>query len=108
MRRKDQKFLDWVSRQPSCLNGEFSEWHDGVGRSIACHVRRAANAGVAYKPLYSAVPMTREQHDLQHKEGETAVLRQYGILTGDAKSWFDEQAEQYYQEWMRIQPKIKN
>ena len=77
MKRDDQDFLDWVSTLPSVLDGTFSEYHNGVGKCVACHVRRANNSGTSYKPLYSAVPLTNDQHQLQHQQGEMAMVERY-------------------------------
>lgn len=111
-KRKDQAFLDWVSLQRSCLDGSYSEWDGDKWRNIACHVRRASNGGTGFKPVFSAVPMTRRQHDLQHQQGELSVLMAYtdyrkllsaypgnGVL--QAKAWFDEQARHYFDMWKK-------
>lgn len=66
-RRKDQQFLDWIATQPSAISGRFNDYINGVGVSIACHVRTAGNAGIGYKPLYSAIPMTHDEHMNEHK-----------------------------------------
>ncbi len=59
----DECYLRWLSYQPSCVDGSFHQWQDGVGRNIACHVRRVGRgAGCGIKPPYSAIPMTQEQH----------------------------------------------
>lgn len=91
-KRPDQAFLDWVSFQPSCVSGQFSEYgEDGVGRSIACHVRRVnRGSGTGHKPLYSAVPLTKKEHDLTHQKSESALK---------PKEWFEEKADYYYQQW---------
>jgi len=102
-RRVDQDYLDWLSFQPSCINGAFSEYDgQGRGRCVACHVRRSANAGTGYKPLFRAVPLTKAQHDYQHQFGEKALLEQqfgnfHTIALG--KEWFDNQAAIHLQRW---------
>ena len=114
MKRKDQAFLDWLSKQRSCLDGAFSErLENGSRRNIPCHVRRAAIAGTGYKPLYSAVPMTFRQHQLQSDQGELACIMQFvrnwkqilekyeGCLVAKAKAFFDEKAEYYRNEWSK-------
>lgn len=59
----DACYLDWLTYQPSCVDGSFHQWQDGVGRNIACHVRQLnRGAGTGVKPPYSAIPMTQEQH----------------------------------------------
>ncbi len=59
----DAEYLRWLSYQPSCVDGSFHQWQDGVGRNIAAHVRRQnRGAGLGKKPPFSAIPMTQEQH----------------------------------------------
>lgn len=92
-RRKDQKFLDWISFQPSCLSGRFSEIDDhGRGRCVACHHRIVARgAGTGIKPLYSAYPLLDSEHKMTHQHG----LTYYKPL-----SWWENQADHYYQKWV--------
>jgi hypothetical protein len=108
----DKKFREWVRRQPSCLSGRFSEYVNGEGRNLACHVRRAATSGISYKPPYSCVPMTDEEHRYQHQHGELACLLRYMNqpisvpqfrTVAFAKEWFVEQAERYRKLWEREQ-----
>jgi hypothetical protein len=87
----DKAFREWVQRQPSCLSGRFSEWVDGEGRCLAAHVRRAGESGTAFKALYACVPLTRQEHDLQHQQGESALA---------SKEWFDEQRFRYLMLWL--------
>jgi hypothetical protein len=101
---RDKDFLDWLTYQPSCLDGTFNQWQDGVGRNLPCHVRRAGSAGTAFKPVFSAVPMTDAQHKVQSgKGGEVeAVFRYTGrrLSLDEAKAWFDEQAEFHLRRWI--------
>jgi hypothetical protein len=88
----DKKFLDFIRRQPSAYSGRFSEYlPDGTGRCVAAHVRRASNSGTGMKPAYSAIPLTREEHDLTHQKGEQALM---------PKEWFDKQALRYLRMWI--------
>jgi hypothetical protein len=100
--REDAEFLDWIRAQPSCVSGLFSEYVDGQGRCVAAHVRRASNAGTGHKPLFSAVPLTDEEHKLQHQHGEHGLLcltrpGQWTRLL--AAQWFEEQAKHYLGKW---------
>lgn len=110
----DRKFRAWVETLESCLDDNFGQYIHGEGRNFACHVRRSANAGTAYKPQFSCVPMTREQHDYQHLHGELACILRYLnpasttggnfiAMNGDdeeaAKDWFDRQAATYLRRW---------
>ena len=105
----DKSFREWVETKRSCLSGEFSEYLDGDGRCIACHVRRAGAAGTAYKPPYSVVPMTFAEHSVQSHGGELEAIRQFNpglaraITTVDeAKEWLDAQALKYRRAWYEL------
>jgi len=115
----DKDFLEWVEKQPSCLDGSFSEYENGEGRNVACHVRRVAyGAGTAKKPLFFAVPMTHWQHALQHQKGEKACMMKYlkaprgkdffagklGLNEATAKDWFETQALAYRIKYELLHP----
>lgn len=86
----DAEYRKWIQRQPSAYSGKFSEYVDGEGRCIAAHVRRAGDSGTAFKPKYACVPLTDEEHRLQHSEGENAL---------GGPEWFDLQRAKYLQAW---------
>ena len=102
----DPQFLDFIRRQPSCLTGNWSEWLGDIGewRNPACHVRRAATFGTAFKADFSAVPMTQTEHLLQSNRGEAAVLNRYLTFKGWtnqlAKEFFDKQVIRYRKLWL--------
>lgn len=117
----DSEFREWIRNQPSALTGKYSEYVHGEGRCLACHVRRAGKSGTGYKAEYSCVPLTREEHDVQHRKGEVACLVQFlpshfakslfeGVRTEEetklrAKTYFDQLAEKYRNRWMEIEKK---
>ncbi len=102
----DKKYRDWISRQPSCIDGDWHQIEDsGEGRSICCHVRRIKHgSGMGYKPLFSCVPMSQAQHDLQGREdGERKVLDLYLVAHFDneqAAEWFEQKAQYYLEKWI--------
>jgi hypothetical protein len=87
----DKSYRRWVSFQPSCISGHFSEWVDGIGRCEAAHVRRAGRSGTGYKAPYSCVPLTRQEHSDQHQHGETYLA---------PKEWWDAQVVKYLRLWI--------
>jgi len=93
----DTEYLDWLRCWPSCLSGAYSEVVNGEGKCEAAHVRRVASgAGVAIKPEYSAVPLTHDEHNLQHQKGESAFT---------SPEWFEREANRYLAMWINgIQP----
>lgn len=105
----DEAFRDWVTRQPSIVSGEYSEYDDaGEGRCVPCHVRRSGEAGTAYKPPHACVPMTDDEHSRQHQGGETAVHVRWQKLRGihpvvcsrqAGMDWFDAQVADIRARW---------
>lgn len=87
----DEQFRAWVMLQPSCLSRRFSEYHGGIGYSIACHIRRASNAGVGMKPPFSCISLTDSEHKLTHQYGEEIIA---------PAEWFEQQAETHLAKWM--------
>jgi len=79
----DSDYLAWLRLQKCAYcHAEPAE---------AAHVRRVANgAGTGIKPPYSAIPLCREHHALQHTKGESA-------LGGSA--WFDKMRIDYVVKW---------
>lgn len=97
----DNDFIKWVRRQPSCVSGSFSEWVDGEGRCEFAHVRRVSRgSGTGIKPMFSGVPLTHDEHAMQHEKGEAYLLAAYGIITDDAVAWFEAQADEYLKRFM--------
>lgn len=97
----DEEYVEWVQKQKSCVSGRYSEYVNGVGHCEAAHVRRAAEAGTGYKPLFAVIPLTHDEHALQHQEGEARVLEVYKINCQPeyAKEWFDKQRILHVQRW---------
>jgi hypothetical protein len=46
------------------------------------------------KPLFSALPLTREEHQLQHQIGQFAFR---------PRSWWEEKTDYYLREWKKQQ-----
>lgn len=88
----DQAFRRWVSFQPSCISGQYSEWVDGFGRCEAAHVRRTwMGSGTGKKGDFCCVPLTRAEHNAQHQHGETHFA---------PKEWWENQALKYLKLWL--------
>ncbi|QEL14766.1 hypothetical protein [Limnoglobus roseus] len=85
----DKQYRHWISHQPSCVSGRFSEWVDGVGRCEAAHVRRTwLGSGTGKKGDYCCIPLTRSEHAAQHQHGE------------HDKEWYEVQAAKYLRRWL--------
>ncbi len=87
----DEEFRAWVRLWPSCLSGAYSEVVDGVGKCEAAHVRRAGSSGIAYKGEYCCIPLTHDEHAMQHQKGESVFC---------APEWYDNQAAKYLTMWI--------
>jgi len=96
----DNEYLDWLRKNPSALLGVYSEVVDGEGYCEAAHVRRASDSGTAYKPEYSAIPLTHEQHAIQHQKGESVFC---------PPEWYVQKATEYLVKWINgvKPPRIK-
>lgn len=88
----DKLFLLWIRQQKSAYSKEYSEIHDdGVGYCVPAHYRKVAHgAGTGIKPPYSAIPLTKAEHDLTHAKGDIAL--------GD-ELWWDKQRIKYVSQW---------
>ncbi len=87
----DADFLRGLTHQPSCLDGSFSEYHDGEGRNVACHIRMVkAGAGTGLKPPLSALPLTDAQHRLTHQHGNSHFR---------PAEWWEARAEEDLRRW---------
>lgn len=79
----DSHYLDWLRQRPCAVCGAQG--------SEAAHVRRVANgAGTGIKPEYSAIPLCRTHHQLQHQQGESAI---------GGRDWVDQQRIEHVQQW---------
>ena len=90
-RGSDNEYQKWVRLWPSCLSGAYSEVVEGVGKCEFAHVRRASNSGTAYKPEYSGIPLTHDEHALQHQKGESVFC---------PPEWYEAQAQKYLTMWI--------
>jgi hypothetical protein len=93
----EEYYLKWIRKQPSALN-------DDTHNIEACHVRAVEfGAGTGRKPPYAAIPMTHDQHKLQHNNGESACLKAFNITPkGTAHEWFKDKAMQYREEFVKL------
>lgn len=105
---KDEDYLAWLRQQPSAVSGKFSTYTNGIGHCEAAHVRRIGNgSGTGYKPEFCAIPLTHDEHALQHQSGELRVLVEHHPNPGhfandeDAKEWFTTAAAKYRCTWAR-------
>lgn len=81
-KKQDRLFLDWLKTQPSALSG--------LSPCDPCHYRTAKNSGIGCKPLFSAIPLTREEHIEQHRIG------QYNFMP---REWWEEKIKYYLKKW---------
>lgn len=100
----DKEFREWIQKQPSCLDGN-QDWVTelGEGRCEAAHVRRAGESGTGTKSDYSCVPLTHEQHQMQHTLGELDAIKRYRDAHAKhpdwANGWFNQRRIEYVQAW---------
>lgn len=113
----EAEFESWVRLQPSVLDGA-QDWDEAKGRGqcVVAHVRRVAKgSGTAQRPPFFAVPLTHEQHAVQHQAGEFRAFK-WWRPDDDAEAgvWFERQAEQMQRAWgskrlaMKLNPEAKS
>lgn len=63
----DADYQAWCRKQPSARSGETKN-------VIYAHYRLASNSGTGIKPPYSGIPLTVEEHLIQHQIGQFEFL----------------------------------
>jgi hypothetical protein len=80
----DKEFQDFVRKQPSAFSGKKEN-------IVFAHHRTAENSGTAIKPPFSGIPLTWEEHALQHRIGQYAFM---------PKWWWKSHVNMYLNEWV--------
>jgi len=62
----DADYQAWCRTRPSAYNPRNNPSNSKIEY---CHYRTAANSGIGCKPPYSGIPMTMQEHQLQHRVG---------------------------------------
>jgi len=114
----DAHFLEWIRHQPCAMTGKFDYNKDegtGVVKELceAAHYRSIEDgAGVAIKPLYSAIPLVHAWHLAQTDFGYAAMgNNNYQNETpksldqcGDeqiGREWFQKKRDYYAAQWVK-------
>ncbi len=89
----DSQYREWIRTQPSAKSGQWAVWdaESGEGRSEACHYRTSANSGIGIKPEYSCIPLTSQEHQLQHRIGQYEFMPRW---------WWEKKVEEYLRGWI--------
>jgi len=89
----ERDYLDWLRTQPSALDGSYGHWNMDFGRweNEPAHYRTARNSGTGTKPAFQAIPLTTEQHRLQHRIGQFNFM---------PREWWEEQVERYLRRYV--------
>ena len=109
----DYDYLLWVKQQPSALSGDF-DYYDNTGDKwcVAAHVRRVEHgSGTGIKPPYSAIPLTKAEHDLAHMKGDSEIGSEEWWAKQRIKyvsdwCWETLKAELNYESWAEIPPSV--
>ena len=87
----DVGFLLWLRTQVCWHCSKQDRGEDGQFYVQAAHVRRVnKGAGTSVKPQFSAIPLCKTCHDIQHAVGESGLAPQ---------EWWDQQAAKAREEW---------
>ena len=79
----DRDFQAFVRELPSAISGR--------GPCVFAHHRNAKNAGTGYRPPFSGVPLTWDEHERQHRVG------QYNFKP---RGWWDAQVRRCLGLWI--------
>lgn len=96
----DAEFLQWLRTQVCWHCSKQDRGEDGQFYVQAAHVRRvAAGSGTSRKPAYSAIPLCKSCHDIQHAVGESGLA---------PSEWWELQAAKAREEWghMKLREKF--
>lgn len=97
----DEDYLDWLKNQKSALSNEYS-WIDeqtGEGHCVPAHYRRVERgSGTGIKPAYSAIPLTHDEHQLQHNKGHDAI---------GTELWWEKKCIEHVAKWCWETLKLK-
>lgn len=89
----DSDFLEWLKNQKSAKSNEYS-WIDtdtGEGHCVPAHYRRVQHgSGTSIKPRYCAIPLTNDEHQLQHQQGHDAI---------GPNKWWEKQVIKHVSMW---------
>lgn len=79
----DSDYQAWCRLRPSAYSGKN-------GQIVYAHYRTAANSGTGVKPVYSGLPLTMQEHQLQHAVGQFHFMErerwQY-LVESHLKAW---------------------
>jgi hypothetical protein len=93
----ESDYLAWLRRWPSCLSDTYERWEDGQGYCEAAHVRMVhLGSGTGLKPEYMAIPLTHDEHRMQHEKGMSVFY---------PDDWYEATARTYLARWVNgVQP----
>jgi hypothetical protein len=85
----DKDYQNFVRTFGSCFSG--------MRPVVYAHVRRAGFSGTGMKPDYFGIPLSKDEHDLQHQKHEAGLLRTKwpDVSREAAKDWFDNEAQRF-------------
>lgn len=96
----DAEFLQWLRTQVCWHCSKQDRGEDGQFYVQAAHVRRInKGAGTSVKPQFSAIPLCKTCHDIQHAVGESGLA---------PSEWWELQAAKAREEWghMKLREKF--
>ena len=67
----DEDYKAWCRTRPSAYNPRNTPSNSKIEY---CHYRTASNSGIAIKPPYSGIPMTMQEHQIQHRVGTFSFM----------------------------------
>ncbi len=87
----DEDYLEWLKTQKSAKSEKYGWYDNGQGFCVPAHYRRVnRGSGTGIKPQFSAIPLTNEEHQLQHQKGHDAI---------GTDGWWEAQCLKYAERW---------
>lgn len=79
----DEDYKAWCRKQRSAYSAK-------TGDIVYAHYRTAANSGTGMKPPFSGLPLTMQEHQMQHRIG------QYNFRH---KTWWEDNVREHLERW---------
>lgn len=86
----EREYLEWLKTQRSALSGQTS-WDGGTAFCEPAHWRTAKHAGTSQKPEWLAIPLTHDEHALQHQKGQSVI---------GTRDWWQQQCVKHLELWL--------
>lgn len=64
------QYSEWIKTRRCKVTGDYGHFENPI---VPAHIRTSDQAGTGHKNPYGEIPLLKEQHDLQHQKGYSAI-----------------------------------